>query len=183
MRMKNKEYGLLRKSGDAGFSDLFSGEKISKASLRLDAIGELDELGCVIGIAKLYVNSKFHSEFLQIQRTLFVIGSEIATLGKLSGKLPGKIDSLQLKWLESLIEKFLKTTKLPKGFILSGSTPSSSYLHLARAVTRRCERRLVLLYQKKQIKNKNILAFMNRLSVYFFVLSVWHDKSPILVKK
>lgn len=181
MKKISKSCGLLRKSGDLGTSDLFSGEKISKASFRLDSLGELDELGSLIGVTKLYVNVKFHADLIQIQRILFIMGSEIATKSGSSHKLTRKIDATTLVWLESILQKLLEETSLPKGFVLSGSTPPSSYLHLTRAVTRRCERSLVRLYQKKQLKNKMILAFLNRLSVYFFVLSIWHDQSPILV--
>ncbi len=183
MKKSKKDYGLLRTSGDEGVSDLFSGEKISKASPRLEALGELDELGSTIGLVKLYVDAKFHDEFLQIQRILFVIGAELATVGKATEKLPQTVNAQTLQWLEICIQNLLKWVVVPKGFILSGSTPGATYLHLARSVTRRCERRLVALYQKKQLKNKNILAFLNRLSVYFFILAVAHDTNPIMVKE
>ncbi len=179
--MKNT-YGLMRTSGDTGTSDLFSGEKVSKASVRMEVLGELDELGSLIGVTKIYTRSSYNSDFLQIQRLLFTIGSEIATIGKSAQQLTHKIDHTTVEWLEQLIQSLLKKTQLPKGFILSGSNQASSYLHLTRAVTRRCERRLVKLYEMKQLKNEFILTFINRLSVYFFVLSVAHDKTPILAK-
>jgi cob(I)alamin adenosyltransferase len=164
--------GLFRKTGDTGTSDLFSGERISKASLRLEALGDLDELGCVLGLARFHAKNRFiKKRILELQNILFLVGSDIATT-----QPSFKIDQHKMAWIDSQIALIQKRVTLPKGFIVSGEEGSSSYLHLSRAIARRCERRAVALYERKDIKNKFILSFLNRLSVYLYLLVLLTDK-------
>jgi cob(I)alamin adenosyltransferase len=170
--------GIFRKTGDRGTSDLFSGERISKASLRLEALGDLDELGCVLGLARFHSKDRnIKKRILELQNILFLIGSDIATT-----QPSFKIDQHKMDWIDSQIVLIEKKVVLPKGFIVSGKNLSSSYLHLSRAIARRCERRVVALYERKDIKNNFILSFLNRLSVYLYLLVLLTDKKPTLTQ-
>jgi cob(I)alamin adenosyltransferase len=171
------EFNILRKTGDTGKTDLFSGEAISKSSLRLECLGHLDELNCVLGLARFYVAKSLKNDILHIQKNLFLVGSELATSPLKLSTLSNRIDLFFLDQFEKKVNAFYKKTKLPKGFLISGDHQAQSYLHLARAVCRRLERSLVRLFEKKQLKNKYILAFINRLSVYLFLMAASQTSS------
>ena len=175
--MINKNSGILRKTGDKGFTDLFSGEKISKASLRLEALGNLDELVAVLGVARANAaQEKIKRQISDIQKDLFIVGSELATNTKKLSSLPRRIDNPFLKNFERGVKSLFKNITLPAGFIIPGDSPRTVYLHQARTVARRLERSVVRLYNEKQIQNPNLLTFLNRLSVYLYLMAMPNKK-------
>jgi len=157
--------------GDDGNTFLYGGERVPKDDKRIEALGELDELNAVLGIAisLLDPSRKRIKDLLKaIQQDLFVVGSEIAATGR--AVPPKKITKDFIKRIEVSIEHY--NNKLPtlRQFVLPFGSLQSVYLHLARAVCRRAERRIVSLARERNL-NPLLLAYINRLSSLLFVLA------------
>ncbi len=170
--------------GDKGETRLFSGETVDKHSSRPDTYGDIDELVSALGLARVHcTQAETASALLYIQRHLFVIGSEVATMPSALERLPRRIDRELLDELDTMRSRLEAEISLPKGFIVPGGNAASAHLHMARSVTRRCERKLVGLHRQGQIANDYILVWMNRLSDYLFLLALAEDHDTILVKQ
>lgn len=179
-----KKIRITTKTGDKGTTRLFSGEKVPKASPRLDALGDIDELGSVLGIARCHARrQKTRQSLLELQRDLFVVGAEIATTTSKLARLPRRVDEAFLKTLEENLETLHETVSLHGGFVVPGANVSSAYLDYARAVTRRCERKIAAILETKVILNPLALVWMNRLSDYLYLLARSEENRPIPVKK
>ena len=169
---------ITTKFGDGGETRLYSGETVNKVSRRIAAVGDLDELVCVIGLA-IANDCYWASGLTDIQRKLFLVGSEIATTNSkklITDDILAEMDAARTE-LENKIT-------LPKGFIMPGHQgKSSAYLDLARATCRRCERSIVASYNEGLISNKNILIWMNRLSDFLYLLARASEKNYTLVKE
>ena len=156
---------IYTKTGDGGQTGLFSGKRVSKASLRIEAIGTVDELNSVIGLTiSLTADREIKKELIEIQKDLFVIG------GALANPLQ-KVKLLErTKEFENQIDKMTK--KLPPlfNFILPGGGIGGSTLHIARTVCRRTERRIVELSKKEKVQS-DIVIYINRLSDLFLTMS------------
>ncbi len=184
MNHNGQKIDLIDKRGDYGTTSLFSGERVSKSSLRPEALGDLDELGSVLGLARYHAKKKrIKTELLDLQRELFVVGSQLATThhGTPATSHP-LLDKNWLDQFERKVKNLHEATAIPKGFVISGRDLSAAYLHQARAVARRCERKVVRLFEAEEISNKRLLAFFNRLSVYLFLMAQYEDAKPNLAK-
>lgn len=158
---------IYTKTGDKGQTGLFSGKRVSKASLRIEAIGTVDELNSVLGftISQLTINnSQLTKELIEIQKDLFEIGAALANPRQ-------KIDlSKRTKKFENLIDKMTKELPPLFNFILPGGGVAGSSLHIARTITRRAERRIVSLSSKEKVQS-DIIVYVNRLSDLFLTMS------------
>lgn len=165
--------GILRKSGDQGITDLFSGESISKSSLRLDVLGDMDELQGLLGIARYQAHKrKTKQAILEIQKDLFTVGAELATSQEKLSTLAKRVDKNFMESLEKKTLSLYEEGALPKNFIIPGDQLSAAQINYARTVARRCERKIVKLFENKEISNERILMWFNRLSVYLYLLSL-----------
>lgn len=175
---------ITTKSGDQGFSRLFSGEKVSKDNPRLEACGDMDELASLLGVTRCHARKKkIQEKILKIQRHLFLAASEVATTEAKLSRLPQRINQNFVNALEQDMESLAANIPDPKGFIVPGGTLSSAYLDYARAVARRCERRIAGLLKKKQIHNATLLIWFNRLSDYLYLMARCEEDKPILLKE
>ena len=165
--------------GDKGKTSLFSGERVPKHHLRIEAYGDLDELNSLLGAVAALLPEKEASvreDLDDIQSTLFLAGAWLATTpgssaisyltplsSALSQRLEGRIDALS-EMLPELRE-----------FIIPGGQPVAAWSHVARTVCRRCERRLTELIATTETSQDEQLAtvqvYLNRLSDYLFVLA------------
>lgn len=175
---------ITTKRGDQGESSLFSGERVRKDSPRLDAVGDLDELVSVLGIARHHVkNEKTKDAILWLQRSLFTVGSELATTrGKLK-KLSKRVDQSWVKEIEQRMESLCLEITIPKGFVVPGGCFSGAHLDHARAVARRCERKAAGLLKEKEIDNAFVLVWLNRLSDYLYLMARREEDKPIDVQE
>ena len=151
--------------GDKGKTNLFGRkQKISKASLAIEFLGELDELNSLIGVYKNEFSryNAVRNAMEQIQQDLFAIQAEVAGAGKKFGKE-------SLEFLEKIIEKQSKGLKI-NHFVVPGANRNSALLDHLRAVARRVERRAVAFSRKKKV-SPHILSYLNRLSSLFYVLA------------
>lgn len=160
---------IYTKKGDRGETFLSNQKKIAKSHPLINAIGSLDELQAFIGLVKTKTkNNETKKLLLKIEYDLYLI------MGYLS-KADINLSSFKEKTLlfETIIKKKGQKISL-KGFVLPGKNEISSWFHILRTITRRCERKVVSLIKKNK-EDKNFLlitAYLNRLSDLFFVLSL-----------
>jgi len=169
---------IYTRTGDRGETGLFGGRRISKDDLRVEAYGSIDELNSTIGAVRSLKPPPDLDRILEtIQRDLFVLGADLATPAHAEGaeKIP-RIGEEHVARLERQIDSI--QGKLPQltSFILPGGSPVGSQLHLARAICRRAERRVVSL-SKAAVIGEAIIPFLNRLSDLLFVLARWANKA------
>ena len=158
---------IYTRTGDGGSAGLVDGSRVSKSSLRMAAIGEVDEANAAIGVAIAAVGSgDVPKQLLTIQNDLFDLGADIATPGKVDGAL--RIVAGQLKRLEQEIDAMNASLEPLTSFVLPSGSAGVSALHLARAVVRRAERAAVALSEQEAL-NPQLLAYLNRLSDHLFV--------------
>lgn len=161
---------VYTKTGDLGETSLVGGRRVSKSSLRVDSYGEVDELNSVLGIVQSIVNDGEIKELIEsIQNGLFIMGGDLATPDNSEIGVP-RIDSEMIEKFESLIDKYVREVGDLKEFILPGGSEPSSFLHLARTICRRAERKIVALNQEEKI-NSNLIIYINRLSDLLFMLA------------
>ena len=162
---------IYTKTGDEGTTSLFGGKRVSKADLRIDTYGTVDELNSFIGLVRdQEVNQGRTEKLLRIQNTLFVMGSILATE---AGNSKVKIPSLQegdIQFLEEEIDAMEAELTPLRFFILPGGHPSVSICHVTRTVCRRAER-LATALQEQEKSYMMVIKYLNRLSDYLFVLS------------
>lgn len=176
--------GITTKTGDKGKTSLYKGGRVSKDDLRIESCGSLDELCAYLGLVRSILRSKKEKRIIEsIQKDLFVIGSEIACPIKLSPKLEKRIGKTNTVKIDEAIEDLEKSKKFKNdSFYLPGESIVSSFLDIARTVTRRVERRITTLLRKKIITNKYILIYLNRASDFLFLLARSQEKSPRKIK-
>lgn len=162
---------IYTKTGDKGTTALFGGKRVSKADLRIDTYGTVDELNSWIGLLRDQdVNSKRRDFLIDIQDRLFTIGSILATE---PGNTKVKIPALSLDDVHALEKSIdLMDSELPpmKSFILPGGNQAVSFCHITRTVCRRAERLVIALHGNEPV-DAIVIQFLNRLSDYLFVLS------------
>ncbi len=169
--MKKKSH-LITKKGDSGMSLLLTGESFSKCAVQFDAMGDCDELVSFLGIARQHARKKFIKKALEsIQNHIFIAGSEIASHQSKAPQLKERISERCVAQMTRDCEILMKKLRIPSRFVIPGETISSAYLDYARALARRCERRVVLLDQQGLICNKNLIVWFNRLSDYLYLLA------------
>lgn len=158
---------IYTRTGDGGSAGLVDGSRVSKASLRMAAIGEVDEANAAIGVAVAALGKgDIPDKLLLIQNDLFDLGADIATPGEVDGAL--RIVASQVERLEREIDAMNLDLEPLTSFILPSGSAGVSALHLARAIVRRAERAAVALDKAEKL-NPQLLAFLNRLSDHLFV--------------
>ena len=162
---------IYTRKGDSGQTSLIDGDMVNKHNLSVDAYGTIDELNSFLGLLKDYIKDDKIKEILNnIQIKLFSIGSILAS-GKnqnISEKV--KIEKKDVEYIEHEIDRLNENLPELKNFIIPGGHKISSYSHVCRSICRRAERKISELNNKSSI-DSNILAYINRLSDFFFVLS------------
>ena len=158
---------IYTRTGDGGSAGLVDGSRVSKSSLRMATIGDVDEANAAIGgaIAALGEGT-VPDQLLRIQNDLFDLGADVATPGEVEGAL--RIVGGQVERLEREIDAMNDDLAPLTSFILPSGSPGVSALHLARAIVRRAERAAVALSATEPL-NPQLLAYLNRLSDHLFV--------------
>jgi len=158
---------IYTRTGDGGSAGLVDGSRVSKSSLRMTAIGEVDEANAAIGAAIAALGGgETALQLVRIQNELFDLGADVATPGEIEGAL--RIDPSQVARLEVEIDEMNATLGPLTSFILPSGSAAVSTLHLARAVSRRAERAAVALHEQEPL-SPHLLAYLNRLSDHLFV--------------
>ncbi len=161
---------LYTRSGDAGTTGLLGPERIGKDDPRVEAMGAVDELNAVLGVALAVQRSRaIRATLLKVQDDLFTVGAELATTSARPAKVP-QITQDHVTRLESAMEKLEVGTV--KKFLLPRGSEALARLHWARTVARRAERRVVALARKEPL-NPELLRYMNRLSSLLYQMALW----------
>ncbi len=163
---------IYTKTGDAGETGLYGGERVKKFSKRVSSYGTVDEANSAIGLARAHSSDSEIDEVLaQIQNALFDVGADLATpTGSKYEKNLVRIDVADVENLEQLIDRFQEECPPWSNFIHPGGTAAAGALHLARAITRRAERE-VLELETLEESNHNVAVYLNRLSDFLFILA------------
>jgi cob(I)alamin adenosyltransferase len=143
---------------------LLKGKECLKSSPVFDALGDLDELNCALGIVRSKASLKINRQILKIQDDLIQIGGFLATNQKIDF-------SVKTLFLEKEIKKI--ADQKVKTFSRPGKNQTSAFLHLSRALCRRLERRIIGLKKKNF---KDLVSFLDSLSNFIFWLAVKEEK-------
>jgi len=162
---------IYTKTGDSGETGLGDGSRISKASLRVTAIGAVDETNSAIGIARLDAEGDMDAMLSRIQNDLFDLGADLSAPeeGRKAEKRL-RISDAQVERLEREIDAMNEKLSPLTSFVLPGGTALAAHLHLARAIARRAEAAMVALAAQEKI-NDAALHYANRLSDHLFVMA------------
>lgn len=163
-RKGNRLSKIVTRTGDAGTTGLGDGSRTTKDSLRIDSIGEVDELNSNIGLLLCEdIPAPVRAALLDIQHDLFDLGGELC--------LPGMaiMKDAQVARLEELAEEFNRDLPMLKEFILPGGTRPAAIAHVCRTICRRTERSMVRLHGAEPLSDA-ARRFINRLSDLLFIL-------------
>ena len=163
---------VYTRTGDEGMTSLVGGVRLSKADVRIEAYGTVDELNSHIGLLSSYVTDEsIDSVLTRIQSDLFIVGTHLATDQSQTPLYPSAIlPEDEVGFLENEIDAILSELPEKLGFVLPGGSISASQAHVCRTVSRRAERCVIRLANEATV-GKEILQFLNRLSDFFFVLA------------
>ena len=162
---------IYTRTGDSGDTGLVDGSRIGKDQPRIHAIGEVDELNSIIGVALLGIESDQARTMLgRIQNELFDLGADLATPEDVTGAL--RVAVSQIERLEREIDDMNGTLSALTSFILPGGGGGSAAVHHARSAARRAERAVVAASRDVPL-NPLARVYLNRLSDHLFVLARW----------
>ncbi len=166
---------IYTRAGDGGATRLASGEKVSKASRRVAAYGEVDELNAVVGLARLETagDETFDPILARVQNDLFDLGADLATpLGQEGAPEALRVVAGQVARLEREIDTLNAELAPLQSFVLPGGTATAARLHHARTVCRRAERAAVaFVAEDGSGAHAEALRYLNRLSDLLFVMA------------
>src|SRR5438093_5949657 len=175
---------IYTRTGDTGDTALVGGRRVPKDAARIEAYGTVDELNSVIGLARVFNAERLKKGkaprwldgvFRRIQNELFDLSSELATPGDAAYEGMHRVGEAEVKALEALMDECQKDLAPLKSFVLPGGGRVGGFLHQARTVCRRTERRILTLSRAEPV-GEWPLKYVNRLSDLLFVLSRWVGK-------
>lgn len=165
-------------TGDGGRTSLLSGERTAKNAVRVATYGMIDELCSFIGAVDAAVPQAEQRQHVSrtlrhIQADLFGIGAILATSpGGQEADLLKPLDMAKVEWLEKEIDAMDQHLEALHTFILPGGHPSAAWAQVVRTICRRAERDVITLHEREGcLYSKEIIAYLNRLSDFFFVLA------------
>ena len=163
---------IYTRTGDDGTTGLVDGSRHQKHSLRMAAIGAVDEANSALGHAVVVLDGEVRADGTRLQHDLFDLGADLATPGDdfAPSDMVLRIVPQQAEWLESRIDALNEELEPLASFILPGGSEAAARIHVARAAVRAAERAMVALAAEEPV-NPAALAFINRLSDFLFVLA------------
>ncbi|NLL81092.1 MAG: cob(I)yrinic acid a,c-diamide adenosyltransferase [Tissierellia bacterium] len=171
---------IYTKTGDKGNTSLFDGVRVPKNHIRVESYGTIDELGTVLGLAKHFVEDEEIRKIVEdIQNKLFTVATNLATENP--DKVKHHIVEEDIDYLEKIVDKYMGLLDNPTGFIVPGSNVKSAYLHLARTVCRRAERRIISLSTQANV-DPLVVKYVNRLSDTLYALARFMEDTQVNVK-
>ncbi|MBN1685694.1 MAG: cob(I)yrinic acid a,c-diamide adenosyltransferase [Spirochaetales bacterium] len=175
--------GITTRKGDDGESGLLGGPRMKKSEPVFSALGDVDELSSVIGLAKASIAQLYPAQqnvadlLTSIQSDLVRVGTEIAVPRGMVQKKDGGISAADIDRLETLERRYLKEVEMPESFVFPGASVAGAWVDLARAVCRRAERALVSYISERQVSHLGrCLVYLNRLSDLLYILARWLEQ-------
>lgn len=155
---------IATKKGDGGQTSLIGGGRVSKADLRIDAYGTLDELNAVLGFARsVSTNAQISSWTLDIQKALFRVGSGLVDPAEAEKSVP-TVTAEDVDHLTQLVHSIEAKEGILSDWSLPGSHTGAAAFDVARTVCRRAERSIVRLVEQGTAIASDVLPYVNRLS-------------------
>ena len=162
--------------GDDGTTGLLGEGRVEKYDLRMDVLGSIDETTAALGLARAQSEVVVVKEItLQIQRDLYLLMAETAATPENAERFHS-IDAQKVSWLESKTDELNSQVKIPREFIVPGDTVAGAVLDLVRTIARRAERFMAALLARGDVKNMDLLRYLNRLSSLIFVLEIYENQ-------
>ncbi len=162
---------IVTKTGDSGTTKLMYGQRVSKADLRVEAYGTLDELNSFLGFARANCDDAGINAILeQLQRETFIVGAELATPAEQLEKLKTRVTPAMTAALETHIAEVEQLPNVLSDWALPGATRASAAIDVARVIARRAERYAVRLSEADGVTNGEVLRYLNRLSDLLWLL-------------
>jgi len=162
---------LYTRTGDNGETGLLGGRRVRKSSVRIEALGWLDQLNSQLGLVRFSNSFPDVEETIErIQRTLFEVGAELADQTDAAQAGVVRISEEDIKFLEEVTDRATAETGSLNRFILPAGSELACQLHIARSICRAAERKVVTLFESEP-GNPLLLRFLNRLSHTLFALA------------
>ncbi|HEX8835154.1 MAG TPA: cob(I)yrinic acid a,c-diamide adenosyltransferase [Abditibacteriaceae bacterium] len=162
---------IVTKTGDAGETKLMYGARVSKADLRVEAYGTIDELNSFLGLARAFCDDSGINAILEnLQREMFVLGAEMATPEDSLPKLKIRVTPEMTRELEKHVAEIEAMPNVLGDWALPGATQAGAALDVARSVARRAERHAVRQHNGGELPNEEVLRYLNRLSDLLWLL-------------
>jgi cob(I)alamin adenosyltransferase len=161
---------VTTRGGDAGDTSLGDGTRVRKDTLRIEAIGCVDEANSAIGVLRITTRDDAEADAMlaRIQHDLFDIGADLCVPGEGGDRL--RVTDAMAVRLEQEVAAMNRVLPALKSFVLPAGSPGAAHAHVARGVVRRAERRVVALADAEPL-NPAIVRYLNRLSDHLFVLA------------
>ena len=159
---------IYTKSGDKGKTSLGNGQRVQKSSLRISAIGDVDEANSFIGVARFYTEGDLDDLMAHVQNNMFDLGADLCMPDMDTEKL--SVTEEHITYLEHRLDAYNDKLDPLTSFVLPGGSKASACFHLARSIVRRAERTVAQLSIDEAV-NPFALQFLNRLSDLLFVLA------------
>ncbi len=158
---------VYTRTGDKGTTGLFTGQRVPKQSLRVEAYGQVDEITSALGLARAtVVRQDVKGTILMVQNKLSMLMADVASIDNPTPY----ITENDVKNIEATIDRYDGMLEPLAHFIIPGDTLGAGALDLARTVTRRAERCLLRLQESEEV-NQQALIYINRLSDLCFILA------------
>ena len=162
---------VYTRTGDRGKTSLYTGERVSKDSLRVEAYGSVDEADSVLGKARAFaVHENVKSTIYKLQKDLWMLMADVASVGNEPNIKPEDVTEL-----ERLIDSYTESLQPLDHFLVPGETKSESFLNAARSVVRRAERAMWRLNESEPVNEVDI-RYLNRLSDLCFTLGRYESE-------
>jgi ATP:cob(I)alamin adenosyltransferase len=162
---------IYTRRGDAGQTTLLSGELVDKDDARVQTYGAVDELQAHLGmVIALTRSARVRSLLEAVEEDMVAVCAELASSGEPGTRLSRRVGRDDAARLERAIDDLTASYRLPHGFVRPGASPDSAAAHVARAVSRRCERLIVAL-DKRAGGLDDLVVYFNRLSDFLFVVA------------
>lgn len=172
---------IYTRKGDDGSTSLWYGGRVVKHDTRTEAYGSVDEANSALGVARALCggeDAEVARDLLALQNGLFVVGAELATAPEAADRLEDGISRAtepMVAELEEAIDRYMARVDLPPKFVIPGGTHLSAALDVARASTRRAERRIVELKDSGGLASESVLHYINRASDLIWAMARFTD--------
>lgn len=172
---------IYTRKGDDGSTSLWYGGRVVKHDPRTEAYGSVDEANSALGVARSLCedsDTEVAGDLLALQNGLFVVGAELATAPEASDRLEdgiSRVTESMVTELEEGIDRYMARVDLPPKFVIPGGTRLSAALDVARASTRRAERRITELKESGGLASESVLHYANRASDLIWAMARFTD--------
>lgn len=171
---------IVTRTGDAGTTGLMYNRRVSKCHPRVEAYGSVDELNAALGLARAHARQAFlRDHLLRIQQDLVIAMGELATgvddLDRYVTDGFKLVTPAMTAQLDAVVGEIEAQNVSFKGWATPGANLTAAALDVARTTARRAERRVVALHEAGQLRNPEIIIFLNRLSDLLWLMARWAE--------